>query len=517
MEYQIIFAGEVLPGHHISDVKKDLMRRMKLTQDQADKLFSGRPRVIKKDLDEAGARKYFKGMSKIGALVKVAPPLPSAKLTLELEPQPQEPESVNSGVDVPAPVASDNSKSHNPYKPPTANQNSLFCRSCGAKVAPRQKKCRACGADQELGKPRSKYVAAILGIFFGWIGAHRIYLGQWWGLLYLLLYIVMWPVAIIEAIVFLFTSKDSWDERYGNVKGSGAAVVVVILIGGVMVMGILAAIAIPAYQDYTLRAKVNQAIEDSNQYRQQIEAYVGRTGQVPASNAELGISDSIQSKGVGGVTIGPGGLLTVELTGAAQLEKRTIVWTPDISDKVISWRCDGGTLQNRYRPARCRTESETTGVTSAESSLRTVKSASGLVSITLPPGRWERQDPQEAELVLVDQKEDLVLVVVSESKQDFAPDVDLDDFTNMLIEVAFTDFSEAKFERYGKHPIHEMDARLFSFSGYSERVAVEGLVAAVEGRDDYYKVMVWTAKSNFELKYDEILTMLESFKENPRS
>jgi Tfp pilus assembly major pilin PilA/ribosomal protein L40E len=514
MEYRIIFAGEVLPGHEVHTVKQELMRRLKLPQERADKLFNGRPRIIKKGLDEAGARKYLKGMNKIGVLVKVDPPLPASKPGLELEPQNKEVIAPVAGTS----AASSTSKprSHNPYKPPTANQNALFCRSCGAKVAPRQAKCRACGANQELGKPRSKYVAAVLALFFGWIGAHRIYLGQWWGLLYLLLYIVMWPVAIIEAIVFLFTSKERWDERYGNVKGSGAAVVVVVLIGGVMLMGILAAIAIPAYQDYTMRAKVSQVISETDSYREQIEAFVIRTGRAPSSNSELGFSDTIQFANVSAVTIRPGGVMTIEFEGAASLDKRTLIWTPDISSNKVSWRCDGGTLQNRFRPSNCRNKSEPAASTDSGRSSQTVTSASGLVSITLPAGRWEPQDLQEAELVYVDQKEDIVLVVVSESKQDFAPDVDLHEFTNMLIEVAFTDYSEAKFERYGKHPIHGMDAQLFDFSGYSEKVAVEGLVAAVEGRNDYYKVMAWTSKSNFELKYDKILTMLESFKEHPR-
>lgn len=86
MEYRIIFAGEVLPGHDVSAVKQQFIDQAKLTPERADRLFSGNPVTIKRDLDEAAARKYLETMEKSGIVVMVDPPLPDMEETLLLEP-----------------------------------------------------------------------------------------------------------------------------------------------------------------------------------------------------------------------------------------------------------------------------------------------------------------------------------------------------------------------------------------------------------------------------------------------
>ena len=71
-------------------------------------------------------------------------------------------------------------------------------------------------------------------------------------------------------------------------------------------------------------------------------------------------------------------------------------------------------------------------------------------------------------------------------------------------------------QRYGTYPIQNMPGRLFSFSGYSDAMAIRGIVASVEGQSDFYKVMAWTHKSRYDRNYDAMLGILESFKENPQ-
>jgi TM2 domain-containing membrane protein YozV len=67
-------------------------------------------------------------------------------------------------------------------------------------------------------KSKDKIVAALLAIFLGALGIHRFYLGQWWGLLYLLFCWTGIPslVSFIEGIVFLLTSDEVWDMKYGS-------------------------------------------------------------------------------------------------------------------------------------------------------------------------------------------------------------------------------------------------------------------------------------------------------------
>lgn len=148
------------------------------------------------------------------------------------------------------------------YQTPNANLEveSVFCRNCGSSITATAQACPRCHADQNLNS-KSKITAGLLALFLGGLGFHRFYLGQWWGLFYLLFWGTGIPslISLIEAIVFFCTSDQNWKAKYGRTKGSAWLIG---LAGGfalLVVIGILAAIAIPAYQQYLLRAKVAQA------------------------------------------------------------------------------------------------------------------------------------------------------------------------------------------------------------------------------------------------------------------
>lgn len=144
------------------------------------------------------------------------------------------------------------------YQAPSANleAESVFCRNCGSSITPTAQACPHCNADQQL-NAKSKITAGFLALFLGGLGFHRFYLGQWWGLFYLLFWGTGIPsvISLIEAIVFFCTSDQTWKAKYGRTKGSAWLLG---LAGGfalIFVIGILASIAIPAYQDYVKRAK----------------------------------------------------------------------------------------------------------------------------------------------------------------------------------------------------------------------------------------------------------------------
>lgn len=93
----------------------------------------------------------------------------------------------------------------------------VFCRGCGKQIHETARACPGCGAIQRTSNPKSKVVAGFLAFFLGGLGIHRFYLGQWWGLFYLLFALTYIPsvISFIEAIVFWCTSDDSWNDKYG--------------------------------------------------------------------------------------------------------------------------------------------------------------------------------------------------------------------------------------------------------------------------------------------------------------
>jgi type IV pilus assembly protein PilA len=128
----------------------------------------------------------------------------------------------------------------------------------------------------------------------------------------------------------------------------------------VAIIGILAAIAIPAYQDYTIRAQVSEGLNLSGGAKAAVTEYYQDQGVFPTDNATAGIelAANITGKYVVSVTVGAGGVLSVVYGGDANanITGDTLIMTPNDNLGSVSWECaDGGGLQNKWLPAACRT------------------------------------------------------------------------------------------------------------------------------------------------------------------
>lgn len=77
-EYRVLFSGSIRPGSERDQVRAAAGRRLKLGKAQLDKVFSGRPVMLKRGLDQAGARRYRELLGGLGMEVRVDPPLPAA-------------------------------------------------------------------------------------------------------------------------------------------------------------------------------------------------------------------------------------------------------------------------------------------------------------------------------------------------------------------------------------------------------------------------------------------------------
>jgi TM2 domain-containing membrane protein YozV len=92
----------------------------------------------------------------------------------------------------------------------------VYCRGCGKEIHESAHQCPHCGATGLKKSAKSKTTAGILAILIGGLGIHRFYLGQWWGIFYLLFIWTFIPIliSIIEGIVFLCTSDENWNQKY---------------------------------------------------------------------------------------------------------------------------------------------------------------------------------------------------------------------------------------------------------------------------------------------------------------
>lgn len=130
--------------------------------------------------------------------------------------------------------------------------------------------------------------------------------------------------------------------------------VVVALFVLVPVTGILAAIAIPAYQDYTVRAKVSSALLGANGARTAVTEYLHSNGRPPRSLRDAGYTEQ-PGNGVGRIALDPkDGKLTVELD-FKPVDGKAIALVPSRNQSgEIVWSCSSGTVPKKYLPASCR-------------------------------------------------------------------------------------------------------------------------------------------------------------------
>lgn len=128
----------------------------------------------------------------------------------------------------------------------------------------------------------------------------------------------------------------------------------------VAIIGILAAIAIPAYQDYTVRAKVSEALVAAGPAKMSVSEFYLSEGHLPANATSAGFSTNLDTKYVDSVTYDG---LTIAVTvkalgGTIQDNDEVVVLSPITSASAVDWDCRAGSAigpdETKYLPATCR-------------------------------------------------------------------------------------------------------------------------------------------------------------------
>lgn len=124
----------------------------------------------------------------------------------------------------------------------------------------------------------------------------------------------------------------------------------------VAIIGILAAIALPAYQDYITRAKVSEVVVAASPCRQSVTEYFQSENVLPTTTEEAGC-DTQDTEYVASVGVGADGVITVTAKeanlGGVETATNTLTLTPAAAGGTLTWTC-GGTIPNKFLPANCR-------------------------------------------------------------------------------------------------------------------------------------------------------------------
>lgn len=127
----------------------------------------------------------------------------------------------------------------------------------------------------------------------------------------------------------------------------------------VAIIGILAAVAIPAYSDYTVRTKVSEGLSLASGAKTSVTETRLSSGAFPTGNIGAGLvtAASITGNNVASVAVGTGGVITITYNNDAAFTgtANTMVLTPTANAGSVTWSCrTGSTVLARYRPGNCR-------------------------------------------------------------------------------------------------------------------------------------------------------------------
>jgi len=122
----------------------------------------------------------------------------------------------------------------------------------------------------------------------------------------------------------------------------------------IAILGILASIAIPAYQDYTVRARVTEGLNLAAAAKLAVSETAMSNNQLPNNQAATGYESPAPTENVSSIAIADKtGAITITYTPKAG--DGTLVLTPVLQTHgEMTWTCKEGTLAAKYRPANCR-------------------------------------------------------------------------------------------------------------------------------------------------------------------
>jgi type IV pilus assembly protein PilA len=158
----------------------------------------------------------------------------------------------------------------------------------------------------------------------------------------------------------------------------------------VAIIGVLAAVAIPQYQNYVARAQVAEALVLASGAKTAVAEYAIVKGALPDAVAAGSLIDEMTGSYVDSVTVGEGGVIKAIFGATAHknLDEGELTLTPEITGGSITWKCEGSPLIGSYLPSSCDSSPAIEGPVGASARMASLP-------LELPEEEPEEEEPEE--------------------------------------------------------------------------------------------------------------------------
>jgi type IV pilus assembly protein PilA len=158
-----------------------------------------------------------------------------------------------------------------------------------------------------------------------------------------------------SASCFTKLKKNETKTFVENVMNAQKGFTLIELMIVVAIIGILAAIAIPAYQDYITRSKVTELATAASACKASVSEYYQAQGSLPGTTDAAGCADNA-SQYVTSLAVGANGVITVASALPAPANGNFVLTPVPGADasKPLQWNCTASTIAKKYLPANCR-------------------------------------------------------------------------------------------------------------------------------------------------------------------
>jgi len=161
-----------------------------------------------------------------------------------------------------------------------------------------------------------------------------------------------------DKVASITSSAEQQAAELSRIGGTSNVVLVALPIILIVVIGIVAAISIPAYNDYTIRAQVSEGLNLSGGAKAAVTEYYYDTDSFPSDNEAAGLSPAnrIAGKYVSSVSVVNGSIIVTYGNEAhALINDTTLVLDPSSEEPGhVEWTCKSPTILPKHLPAACR-------------------------------------------------------------------------------------------------------------------------------------------------------------------